>query len=120
MPVIESDMELYLGFQSPEEDCDDYMAMFKARVDTINTHGSFSRKYPGHFSETFSWIQTKQDTGLCNRVPYIDMRKYKEVFALVKTMRKNFEGYTKQQMKQAILARKAQAIVAHTTNDKFK
>ena len=36
------------------------------------------------------------------------------------TVRKNFEGFTKKQVKKAILARKAQAMVAHPPDEKFK
>ena len=61
MSIIESDMDLYLGFQSPDKDCDDYMAVFKARVDTINVHGGLAGKHPGHFAETFSQIQTERE-----------------------------------------------------------
>ena len=35
-------------------------------------------------------------------------------------MHKNFKGYTTQQVKQAILAHKAWAMVAHPKDDKFK
>ena len=31
-------------------------------------------------------IVLKRDTGLCNRMPYIDMREHKEVFALLQTV----------------------------------
>ena len=60
MSIIESDMDLYLGFQSPDKDCDDYMAVFKARVDTINVHGGLAGKHPGHFSKRFSRIQEEK------------------------------------------------------------
>ena len=53
-------------------------------------------------------------------MPYIGMLEHKEAFALVQTVCKNFEGYTKRQAKQAILVRKAQAMVGHPTDDKFK
>ena len=38
MAVIKSDMELYLGFQEPNEACNDYMAVYKARVDNAHAH----------------------------------------------------------------------------------
>ena len=38
MAIIECDLELALGFQGKIEDCDNFMAMFKAQVDTINAH----------------------------------------------------------------------------------
>ena len=65
-------------------------------------------------------IVFKRNTGLCNMMPSINMREHKGVFALVQTVRKNFEGYTKRQVKQAILAHKAQAMVGHPTVDKLK
>ena len=40
-------------------------------------------------------IPFKRDKGLCNRMPYVDMREQKEAFAMVETVRSNFEGYTK-------------------------
>ena len=39
---------------------------------------------------------------------------------MLETVRKNFEGYTKKQVENAILARKIQAMVAHTPDQKFK
>ena len=53
MAIIECDMELHLWFQGKTEDCDDYMAVFKARVDTINAHKGLAGKHPGHVRETF-------------------------------------------------------------------
>ena len=55
VPVIEFDMELYLIYQSPAEPCDDYMALFKARVDTINAHGDLAGRHPGYFKEMFKY-----------------------------------------------------------------
>ena len=65
-------------------------------------------------------IVFQRDTGLCNRMPYIDMREHKEAFALLQTVQKNFEGFTQRQVKQAKLARRTQAMVCHPTDDKFK
>ena len=65
-------------------------------------------------------IVFQRDTGLCNRMPYIDMREHKEAFALLQTVGKNFEGFTQRQVRQAKLARRAQAMVEHPTDDKFK
>ena len=56
MVVIESDMELYIGFQGANEACNDHIAVFKARVDTINAHAGLSGKHPGHMSDTFTWM----------------------------------------------------------------
>ena len=57
MAIIESDMELYLGFQVPVEACDDYMVVFKARVDMKNSQRGRAGRHPGHFAERFSRIQ---------------------------------------------------------------
>ena len=60
MAIIESDVELYLRFQAPNESCGDYIAVFKARVDTINAHEGLAGKHPGHLNETFGWIMEEQ------------------------------------------------------------
>ena len=39
---------------------------------------------------------------------------------MLETVRENFEGYTKKQVEKAILARKAQAMVGHPPDEKFK
>ena len=57
---------------------------------------------------------------MCNRMPFIDLRQHKEGFALVQTIRKNFEGFTKKQIEKAILAREAQAMMGHPPDVKFK
>ena len=44
-------------------------------------------------------IVFEQDSGLCNRMPYIDMREVTEGFAMVQTVHQNFEGYTKKQVR---------------------
>ena len=62
-------------------------------------------------------IPFKRDKGLCNRMPYVDMREQKEAFAMVETVRSNFEGYTKRQIEAAKLARKTQAMVGHPPDD---
>ena len=59
MAIIESDMELYLGFQRPTEPGDDYMAIFNARVDTINAQEGLAGKHPGHVNDTFA--QTSEE-----------------------------------------------------------
>ena len=39
---------------------------------------------------------------------------------MVQTVRKNFEGYTKKQVEEAILDRKFKAIIGNPTDNKFK
>ena len=65
-------------------------------------------------------IVFKRDTGLCEGMPYIDMREHQDAFAMVQTVRKNFEGFTRRQVKKAILARELQAKVAHPSDQQFK
>ena len=65
-------------------------------------------------------IVFQRDTGVCKRMPYLDLRKHKGGFALIETVRKNFEGFTKRQIKKAILAREAQAMTGHYPDEKFK
>ena len=50
-------------------------------------------------------IVFKRDTGVCAGMPYIDMREHHEGFAMIKTVRKNFEGFTRKQVEDAIMAR---------------
>ena len=65
-------------------------------------------------------IRFKRDTGLCNRMLYIDLRESRAGVIMLETLQKNFEGFTKKQVKKAILAREAQAMVAHPPDEKFK
>ena len=60
MAIIEYDMELYLGFQGKTKDCDDYMAVFKARVDTINAHKGLAGKHPGHVREKIDRVSLEK------------------------------------------------------------
>ena len=43
-------------------------------------------------------IHFERDTGLCKGMPFLDLCKHKEGFALIETVRKNFEGYSKKQI----------------------
>ena len=56
MAIIECDLELSLGFQGKDETCDEFMAVFKARVDTINAHRGHAGCHPGHLQDTFDRI----------------------------------------------------------------
>ena len=53
-------------------------------------------------------------------MPYIDMSKHKEAFAMVQTVCMNFEGYIKKEVEKAIYACQAQAMMGHPTDEKFK
>ena len=48
------------------------------------------------------------------------MRENENGIVMLKTVRENFEGYTKKQVGKAILARKVQAMVEHPPDKKFK
>ena len=65
-------------------------------------------------------IVFKQKTGLCDRMPCIDLCEHREGVIMLETVQKNFKGYTKRHAKKAILACKAQAMVAHPPDEKFK
>ena len=65
-------------------------------------------------------IRFKRDTGLCNHMPYIDLRESCTGVIMLETVQKNFKGFTKKQVKKAILAREAHAMVAHPPDEKFK
>ena len=56
MAIIECDLDFSLGFQGKTKSCDDFMAVFKARVDTINAHKGHACSHPGHTTDTFDRI----------------------------------------------------------------
>ena len=75
-------------------------------------------------------LEFKRDTGLCENMPYIDVRDVTEAFANanikafqeknIQTVRKNMEGFSRKEVKRAALARIAQLKVAHPPKSKFK
>ena len=65
-------------------------------------------------------IVFKSDTGICNRMPYIDLRKNMEGFAMIETIKKQFTGATKRVIEKAYLARTIQRRVGHLPNERFK
>ena len=54
--------------------------------------------------------------GLQEKVASVRDSPKQKAFSLVQTVRKNMEGYTKHEIKDASLARKAQAILAHPSD----
>ena len=74
----------------------------------------------GFFTPSGKEIIFKQDTGQCNHMPYIDMCKHKEAFAMIQTVCKNFEECTMKEVEKATYACQAQAILGHQTDKKFK
>ena len=41
----------------------------------------------------------KRDKGICNRMPYIDLRESMEGFTMIETIRKKFAGATNREMR---------------------
>eukprot|EP00970_Alexandrium_tamarense_P013771 scaffold3678_cov106-Alexandrium_tamarense.AAC.5 len=65
-------------------------------------------------------IVFKRDTGLCDRLPYVNVRKNRNALAMIQMVRDSYEGFTKKEIEMATLARKVQAMVGHPTDPKFK
>ena len=75
-------------------------------------------------------LEFKRDTGLCENMPYIDVRDVTEAFAnanieafqekSIETVCTNMDGFSRKEVKQAELARIVQSRVAHLPNSKFK
>ena len=63
-------------------------------------------------------IVFKKDTGLYKGMPCFEKREHQD--ALGQTVQKNFEGFTRRQVKKAILARKQQAMLGHPSDQKLK
>ena len=56
---------------------------------------------------------------MCVGIPYIDLREA-QGFAMLEIICENYEGFTKREIQQAILACKTQVMVAHPTGERFK
>ena len=65
-------------------------------------------------------IKFKRDKGMCNHMPYIDVHEDKEGLSMLQTVKKNFEGFTKKQVKKVILAHGTQAMITHPSDDQFE
>ena len=65
-------------------------------------------------------ITFKRDTGICDGMPYIGLRDSKEGVNFIQTVRDNYEGFTKRDVLDAKLARRAQAMIGHPTDSVFK
>ena len=82
------------------------------------------------YTPQYHKINFQRDTGMCNRMPYIDVRAWTGDFALANireiqqkgldTVRKNYKGFTKREVKGAITARITQGKLAHIPDEKFK
>ena len=64
-------------------------------------------------------ITFKRDTGICDRFPYLDLSE-KDHVGFAQTVRQRYEGFTREQVKRAILARRAQAMIATPSEKRFK
>ena len=53
-------------------------------------------------------------------ITYIDMRERKEGFGMIETVRKNFEGFTKEEILKSKLYRKTQSMVGNPPAVRFK
>ena len=65
-------------------------------------------------------IVFKRDKGICNRMPYIDLRENMEGFTMIEIIRKQFAGDTKREIERAHLARTVQRRVGHPPDERFK
>ena len=60
------------------------------------------------------------DTGLCNRMPCINMQESQAAVEMGKTLQNNLESYSRNQVEKSILPCKVQAMVGHPTGERFK
>ena len=65
-------------------------------------------------------IPFTRDTGVTRGMPYIDMKEWKEGFGMIETVRKNFEGFTNEDILKAKLSRKTQSMVVKLPAVRFK
>merc|ERR1711966_286607 len=65
-------------------------------------------------------IVFKRDIGVCNRMPYIDLREHTEGLVMLETVEKNMEMFTKKEIEKAQLARVVQRRCAHTTDEHLR
>ena len=65
-------------------------------------------------------ITFERDTGVCTGMPFIDLRKTEEGFAMIETVRKSFAGATKVEIEKAYLARTVQRRIGHPPDERFK
>ena len=63
----------------------------------------------------------KRDTGVCNRMPYIDLREQgEEGMAMIAAVRQRFHGYTRDEVERAIEARLVRRRVGHPSVEHFE
>ena len=77
----------------------------------------------GEWKVTTPWgevIVLKRDVGICNRMPYIDLREHAEGLVMLETGEKNMEIFTKKEIEHAQLAHVVPRRCAHTTDKYLK
>ena len=62
----------------------------------------------------------KNDTGICEGMPYLYVRDNHEALVLLQTVCEKFGLFTERQVNRAIASRDIQVHVAHPTDEKFK
>ena len=63
----------------------------------------------------------KRDTGVCNRMPYIDLREQgEEGLAMIAAVRERFQGYTRDEVERAIEARLVRRRIGHPSDKHFE
>ena len=70
-------------------------------------------------------IVFERDTGLCEGMPFIDLRKQTQGWAmietiLIETVRRNYDKFTQKDIKKATLARKVQARIGNPPDERYK
>ena len=65
-------------------------------------------------------IVFKRGVGICNRMPYIDLREHVEGLVMPETAEKNMEMFTKKEIERARLSRAVQVQIGHPTDEHMK
>ena len=61
-----------------------------------------------------------RDTGLCEGMPFIDLREQSRGWALIETVRNNYDKFTQKEIEKATLARKVQARIGNPPDGRYK
>ena len=59
------------------------------------------------------------DTDTCEGMSYVNLNESEAAMAMVQTVRYNYEGYTKREVKEARRARNVQAMIVHPTDEDY-
>ena len=82
---------------------------------STHTHGNWVVTSPNGKKIVF-----KRDIGVCNRMPYIDLRDNQEGIAMIETVCKKFAGATKREIEKAYIVRTVQRTIGHPPDERFK